>query len=596
MRQAWTSYVSSAFRNSFVFDYAYIAGDYSTWCNEAAREGLSKLGAETVVHPVAGLTVAAGQTFTLQWRRGQMRGRYPAYLMIAFDGPVRFEGTGFYALLPKAFAAFGISQFADKTRAIIPYYGHRMPHQGEVTVRPLQAGALHVKWAVVGHDLCNELRVRDGGGSATIRVEATGTPEIVVNPFARKPSKQRIYSPAGGRIIEIYDGRYRLVDEASHAEIAERAGKHPRFSPTGRYLAAIAEDGFEILDTVDGKTVYRGSLKSDLAWDNADSFAILGGTEWGILDVVAPSMSYPLILTAAGSCHACSATATTAVKVDLENNTAIINGGQYAGAISLTASSKNIPDRWSGNYETVDRHRQNVIALVRQSAVTAVSLPKRWELHGGLKFSHLSSEYHTTAPGEFKNDPFQLALMKFLVRPLTEPIHRAETEILSHAVKVAQWRGLPNTAKALAQRNLLKRLKEFGLPIPEEVIDENKAGFSRNVMQSRGFGQTRVNTADAPAKLPDPDAIVRRIEQEVPSARGVFVERTPSNLAFCRPLDGPDEQGKKYVNFCNDFQRVFRSGERSELFGLRISNAKEERAYLTILHSESSTQLSLSLG
>ena len=87
-------------------------------CNAAVTRGIPGLGAETVVKPGAS-TVAAGQTFAIHWQRGQLSKRYAAYLMIAFDHPVRFEGKGFYALLPGATAAFGIKAFSDRTRAVI---------------------------------------------------------------------------------------------------------------------------------------------------------------------------------------------------------------------------------------------------------------------------------------------------------------------------------------------------------------------------------------------------------------------------------------------------------------------------------------------
>ncbi len=90
-------------------------------------------------------------------------------------------------------------------------------HASIVIVRPLRAGPLHVSWSVVGHDGCRKVDTDKGSGAADIRVEATGLPEVVVKDFAAKEPKERIYSPVGDCVIEIYGGRYRIVDAASGA-------------------------------------------------------------------------------------------------------------------------------------------------------------------------------------------------------------------------------------------------------------------------------------------------------------------------------------------------------------------------------------------
>ncbi len=507
------------------------ANAFAARCNTAVTRGIPGLGAETAVTPGAE-TVAAGQTFAIHWQRGPFAKRYPAYLMIAFDHPVRFEGKGFYALLPGATAAFGIKAFADRTRAVIPYYGQGVPRDGDVVVRPLQAGPLHVAWAVVGHDGCREVDTDKGSGAADIRVEATGLPEIVVKDFAGGDPKERIYSPAGGRVIEVYDGRYRIVDEESSAEVAERPGTLPRFSPTGRYVAAYVEDGIEFIDAIDGKTTYKSPTGFNLAWDDADSFAILDRGAWGAISIIAPSLANPVVLEGNGGCHACGGTDSTAVRVDLENNVAVYSGGLDGGAASLTVDA--------------DSGDGDVVAFVRkQSQVTAFALPKVWELHGGLKFSHIGR-----GPPDPKN-----VLARFLVKPLTEPVAARQT-VAANAAEPVRWRGLATDDPARAARNMLVRLKDFGLPIPAAAIDPAGARFKSDLMvlsqDSEGVYE--------PDELAKVDATASRLEAEVPFAHAAFGE--PEYGDMC--VGAYDKSTQRYVTVLRKFQRAFRfeSGKR----------------------------------
>ena len=498
-------------------------------CNGAVARGIPGLGAETKVStPTA--VVPAGQTFSIRWQRGPFAERYPAYLMIAFDRAVRFEGKGFYALLPGATAAFGIKAFGDKTRAVIPYYGRGVPGEGDVTVRPLEAGTLNVAWAVVGHDGCREVNTDAGSGAAAIRIEATGLPEIVVNDFAGSEPKERIYSPAGGRVIEVYDDRYRIVDEDSGAEVANRVGLYPRFSPTGRFVAASVENGMEIVDAVDGKPTYKSLTGFDLAWDDADSFVILNRGQWGAISILAPSLGDPLLLMGNAGCHACSGTETTAVRVDLENNVAVFKGTLGVGAASLTVDARSINDL-RGN--ATARNEADVLAFVKkQSQVTAFRFPKVWELHGGLRFSHAS-------------DP---ALERFVVPPLAKSVGNRRT-VVANAAEPVRWRGLP-ADRADAARNMFVRLKEFGLPIPPAAIDPAGRRFKSELLVL-STDREGVSEAEEVAKV---DATADRIEAEVPFAHEAFAE--PAYSTAC--LTSYDEKAQGYLTVIRNFQRAMR--------------------------------------
>ena len=516
-------------------------------CNDV-HQAILRLGANTAVQPPAAV-VQAGGTITLRWSRGEARDRHPAYLMIAFDAPVRFEGTNFYALSPGAAGPFSIRQFGEQTRTVVPYYGYGMPRNGAITVRPLQAGTLGVRWAVVGHDGCTEQVAQGGSGKATVQVQAAGTPEIVFSDgLAGEEPKQRIFSPAGRRIIEIFDGRYRLIDEAGRAEIAERPGEEPRFSPTGRFLAARVEDGIEILDTVDGKVVYKDPVSRVIAWDNADSFAVAGRGQWGSVAVLAPLLGEPTIMDVSAGCHACSGTDSVALRVDLENNVAVYKA-EGAGGASLTSKVKVDPRSSDNTFSDTD---DKVIAFVkRHSPATTFTLPKRWEMRGGLRFSHV----WPSRPGETPSDP-QVKLRRFLVPPLLHPVQVAAPAERPEAAKVVQWRSARGN-EAAAGRTILTRLLDFGLPVPEAAIEPSKAVFKRELV----IDNEATSIVDGDSTKISMSRIARRIEREIPAAKGVFVGEVKDG-GICRPDDGSgNRQDQVYEKFDRAFR--FQSGKRT---------------------------------
>ena len=402
-------------------------------------------------------------------------------------------------------------------------------------VRPLQAGTLHVAWAVVGHDGCREVDTDNGSGGADIRVEATGLPEIVVNDFAGVDPKERIYSPAGNRIIEVYDGRYRIIDELSHAEITERPGLYPRFSPTGRYVAAYVEDGIgmEAVDTVDGKLAFTSTLGSNLAWDDADSFAILDRGGYGSVAIFAPSLADPVVLEGAGSCHACTGVDSIALRVDLENNVAVFAGDQAMGAASLTVEAKT--DALDNDFTNGSMEGQIIAFVDRQSRVTKFALPKVWELHGGLKFSHVGGTFFQDDQGD--------VLAKFVVKPLTESVRSGAT-VLASTVEPDRWRGLGGQAPvAISDRNILKRLVEFGIPIAPQAEDPSQAVFARETMS---------NPDDTALVQSMTDKLLVRIKREAPAASSTFVAKDSQDYSSCWPQSY--DAGKRYFGFQTAFR------------------------------------------
>lgn len=496
---------------------------------ETVRQSIAALGTELKVAAEKRI-VSAGEQIRLQWRSTAAQKPLPAYLLVAFDGAVRFEGNDFYALLPGAKGPFGITAFDNRTRAIIPYSGPEMPHSGEIVARALASGPLYIRWAVVGHDGCKEMLVPAGSGEISLDVRATGIPQIVLNRFlsADQP-QQRIFSPAGDRIIEVYANHYRLVDKDGRNELANQPGSKPNFSPTGRFVGANEAEGMHILDAIDGKTVYREARALELAWEHNDSFAITSQFENGTLSILMPIHNPPLLLEGSGYCRACPGTRAN-MRVDLENNVAV-ESGYSASAIPLSGMVG------------VQGSAEAVIAFVkRQSPIAAFKLPQGWEFRGEPKFSHVAE-----SSDENEENPVK----KFFVEPRSLPVAPAKGDRLD-AAAIIKWRGSAGKVKARPQRTILRRLRDFGLPVPESAIDATMAKFRHERLIISPDLDIDPNEAK---KL---KGVVRRIRKEINFAGQVFgnEEVTEGAISRCRI----DDETQVHPQFQTAFR--FQSADR----------------------------------
>lgn len=180
-------------------------------------------------------SATVGAPLRIEWSRPRTGERVAAYLIFAFDKPVRFRGPSLYGLTPGAEAAFQIARYREQSRAIIPLYGTGAPTAAAFEATFLATGPNTVRWDVVGHDGCGESAGE--GRTVTIAVAPGGGPSLVVgDPIDQDKPSSRLASADGIRLLEVREGRYRLLDAATGSEIAERAGTEPRFSRTGRFI------------------------------------------------------------------------------------------------------------------------------------------------------------------------------------------------------------------------------------------------------------------------------------------------------------------------------------------------------------------------
>ena len=507
-------------------------------------------------------SVAAGAEVQLAWQRQRPAPQFlPAYLVIAADHPIRLGGDRFYGLLPEATAPFGIATFASDTRAIVPLWGDA-PKAGEISIRPLMAEGLKLSWSVVGYLRGCEEEVDGPVTNIDIDVAATGAPTIVLEAEADLTAPtERIGAPEGaavaGRIVEIRSGRYRLVDESGY-ELAERSGRNPRFSPTGRFVAARADDGTEILDAVDGALVYKDNHGGPIAWADADSFVVLAPGPWGRVEVIAPVHGGRSILGINTGCHVCDGLE-AGVRIDLENDL-VITAAKPDYSDSLPSWSGGA--RLSGPAETIEQE-----SAARGVLLAAFSLPQRWDLGGTVRFTQgyeVSPGQSPLQAGGDASAPEVSGLPSELVQP--RRLSRQEAALGTAEVRLEEdaWRGIVRTASPGDTNQILPRLAEFGLPIPTLVDGDAGTPFSGEVLVLSTDGEGGLETDEEKARV---EATANRIRSEVHSARAALLDQ-PLDALRCDPAEShldPGTDTLTILKIYDEFQRAFRfqSGDRT---------------------------------
>ncbi|MCJ2051149.1 caspase family protein [Methylobacterium sp. J-070] len=416
------------------------------------RRGLTVTGTEDQV-------LRAGVEHAIAWTVPAQRPRGPTYLVIGTESSVRFRGGGFYALMPAAAAPFRLKQLATQTRAVIPLHVEGAMLKGSLQIRPLVSGRLQLTIAVIGFTQCGENPDPTPVTSA-FRVEP-GSPEIVIaDRFDLRQPDQVIGSPDETRAIEVYGLRYRILDRLTGSILAESIGDKPRFSPTGRFVAALASNQIEIRDAVDGRFMYdvsnvREAKGVDLAWDDRDSFIIpLTSGSWGSIPL-ANTLNETSNIDNPGACsHVASAIFDQDFTIQLENNLLLVKCN--SDSFDLNAVSLTVPREASAD----EASRTKTLV-----AAAAVSIPKLrgWSLLDGLKLSHLA----TSPASEDYQDPSAGILNAFLIKPMllkTTALSALPRPMQNWTVATRGLRALKLPEMAQTER-AERRLSEFGIEI-----------------------------------------------------------------------------------------------------------------------------------
>jgi hypothetical protein len=181
--------------------------------------------------------VQVGAPLVVSWIAGLgRRAAIPLFLVIKTPSEVRFKGRQLVALTPDAKAPFNIRLWHDSLRAFVALHREGMESKGQVSVLPYRTGTQALSWAIVAAGDCGEQVLRRG--SATFDA-VSGAPELEIHDAVlREGPSTRIRSRNGKYDLLVFDGRYEVYDSLNGAKILDRAGTHPNFSPTGRFVAA----------------------------------------------------------------------------------------------------------------------------------------------------------------------------------------------------------------------------------------------------------------------------------------------------------------------------------------------------------------------
>ncbi len=537
---------------SFVARIRAAAAPLGGDCDEE-RQALSTLADGLRIG--ADQSATAGKPFTLEWSAEAAATIAPAWLVISVDGPVRFTGTGFYALLPGAIGPFGLPDGQDRTRALVALYSADALRGGSFGIVPLRAGALKITAGLAGFvRRCGEEWSRTiAAGEIPVAVSAEAV-FSVRDPFSVEAPRRIVASPDRATAVEVFSGRYHLLDRASGAILADRDGEDPRYSPTGRFLVARLSEGYELLDTAEG-TVLDSGAWGDIAWENADSFMLVGQSTSGTVTV----RNTPVAGRVADSyldCTVCPGLATR-LTVDLENDLLLRIGGQSYSLLRLGGDQAEV----TGTVDTFDEEimAEAVDAIrdtVGATGAAPLLVPAHWNMRGGLKLSSLASDLAPTGAAAF--DSWQDRLRRAVLPVVEETPERAAPEAL-RPVEIGETRGVAAFARPRPQPGatpdrLPARLSEFGIDTARPVNPVFKK-----------------SSPDEEADL----AIAARIEDSVPWAKGLFRRKDFGCL--------PEEPDRIYAYF-NDVAE-FRIGTRRVWLTLlsckwTINGAYEPNFYL----------------
>ena len=437
---------------------------------DVASATLARLRQGLSVSVPDGLNVQAEDLRAFNWKVSGAPPLGPAYLVLAANAPVRVQGTGSYVLTPDAKAPFRIKQFLKDSRVIIPLHVKGAPQSGEVKIRPLIAGPLKVSVAIIGFTQCGE-----NPDPAPIAFDLTvepGAPEIVIaDRFELTKPDQIIASPDGTRRIEIYGPRYRLIDAATNALLADDVGKEVRFSPSGRFVIGFKESAYAILDAVDGKFIQsidnRDPDDDYIAWDDGDTFIIDGSVgHFGGVLLASSLKEGSSDLGTKGYCsHVADSLIDEGFKLDLENNVLGANCVFDAGdgtsthvySLTLPLSRDEEPDKGP--------------SFPRTSMSASFNASNHWEMIDGLKLTHLSKfgiadakrfviASKTITPKRGGNDIANVEPLRLASRSLEADLSsagspRAEQRLRDFNVEI----GRGSSATKIAVMKLLKPIK-----------------------------------------------------------------------------------------------------------------------------------------
>ncbi|MEX0345975.1 MAG: caspase domain-containing protein [Rhizobiaceae bacterium] len=272
---------------------------------ENQLETLKALAAAHEVRFSSAETIAAGDPIKVQWsgNDGPLPGGVSAWLVVVSIDAVRYSGSGFFPLPGGTPGPLEIG-FAKKwTRAIVPLHTPDAPTSGEFAIKPFREGNFGLSWTIIAKSDCGEMQLRDIG-TYKIVVEARHARLVVQDLYDYSRPREVIRTENGRHELRVFDGYYQVFDRRTGSKILDRRGNCPDFSPTGRFVAALAgrsEGGcnfntagenkprFEIIDLVSGDVVANPNPPA--LWAHGDAFLVVASKWWKMLQDPGPMIS-----------------------------------------------------------------------------------------------------------------------------------------------------------------------------------------------------------------------------------------------------------------------------------------------------------------
>lgn len=329
-------------------------------------------------------TLDVGTGAKLDWSGNELEARVPLWLVVAADRPVRFRGSGFFALGPEATSPFGLDAGAGRHRALVALHARGAGFAGDLVIEPLAVGKVALEASLVGYLRgCEEeivLKTQD----ATLDAVPGAVRLVLNNDVGRQAYSHEIKVEKWGRRILFNETRLLVLNDSDGSEVVERAGRELNLSPTHRFAAVDHAGKLEIIDLIDGETVARSS-NGQLFWANGDSFLVTTDAPWGSVSIHSTFWDGLRLDGQVTGPSCCPATPqATRISIDLENAAIAVWGhlGWYVGALQNPAYSigENAGSGYASDqtgHDAIYHHALNSIG-----PVSPVSLARHWVASG----------------------------------------------------------------------------------------------------------------------------------------------------------------------------------------------------------------------
>jgi hypothetical protein len=292
----------------------------------------------TALAPSAGnpLELASRQADTgkpvgIKWHLSRATGGRDRFLIVGFPEAVRFSGDGFIAVNRGSRAPRSLQTLADNTRLIVPIGGAYANLSGSAAMEFFAAGPVVLPWSIVelqpdGRERCVEVVLQTGALNLNV---SPGALELTLQDrFATGAPTASYISPDRALVLSEFEDRYQVHDQSTGDLLLDRAGAHPRFSPTGRFVTA--ETGFariEIVDVRAQRVIYASDdvdaghfgEPAVIGWSNADSILLISFSRQGTLAVALPFVNERVVLAHDVGCNgSCAGFGDTGMIFDLD--------------------------------------------------------------------------------------------------------------------------------------------------------------------------------------------------------------------------------------------------------------------------------------